>query len=121
MGTFREVTVARALGVATTLFGAQAPVLDGRHSWLGYLLTVLVAVVGIAVYLRRADWPYLAGAVIAVTLVVPEAVSDWTGGSLGAVGGVLVTGVTLLVASYAGYRVRSAAADQPARHSDGGG
>jgi hypothetical protein len=109
MGLFREVTVARALGVATALVGAQVPVMDGTHSWLGYLLTVLVAVVGIAVYLGRVDWPYLAGAVIAVTLVVPEAVSDWTGGSLGAVGGVLVAGVTLLVASYAGYRVRAEA------------
>jgi hypothetical protein len=121
MGIFREVTIARALGVATALFGAQAPVLSGSHSWLGYLLTVLVAVVGIAVYLRRVDWPYLAGAVIAVTLVVPEVVSDWTGGSLGAVGGVLVAGVTLLVASYAGYRVRAGATDQPARNSSDGG
>ena len=56
-------------------------------------------------------WPYLAGAVVAVTLVVPEAVSDWTDGSLGAVGGVLVAGVTLLVASFAGYRIRAEATD----------
>ncbi len=109
MGLFREQTVARALGVATALVGAQVPVIDGTHSWLGYALTVLVAVVGIAVYLGRVAWPYLAGAVIAVTLVVPEAVSDWTGGSLGAVGGVLVAGVTLLVASYSGYRLRAEA------------
>ncbi len=111
MGVFRELMVARALGVTTALVGAQVPVMDGSHSWLGYALTVLVAVVGIAVYLGRVEWPYLAGAVIAVTLVVPEAVSDWTEGSLGAVGGVLVAGVTLLVASYAGYRVRAEAMD----------
>ncbi len=104
---FREVTIARALGVGVALFGAQMPVVDGTHAWLGYALTLAVAVVGIAVYLPKAAWPYLAGAVIAVTLVVPEAVADWTEGSLGATGGVLVAGITLLGASFAGYRLRA--------------
>lgn len=105
-GWFAERTVARALGVATLLFGAQVPVMDGSHAWLGYVLTSLVAGVGIAAYLQRTAWPYLAAAVVAVTLVVPEAVSDWAEGSLGAVGGVLVAGITLLLASAAGYRLR---------------
>ena len=115
-GLFRELTIARALGVGVALFGAQMPAVDGTHAWLGYVLTVVVAVVGIAVYLPRNAWPYLAGAVIAVTLVVPEAVSDWTEGSMGATGGVLVAGITLLVASFAGYRLRAEAteAGQPA-------
>jgi len=86
---FREVTIARTLGVAVTL----------------------VAAVGIALNLGKVAWPYLAGAVIAVTLVVPEAVSDWTEGSLGAVGGVLVTVMTLLVAAFAGYRLRAETID----------
>ena len=107
LGWFRETTVARTLGVATALVGAQVPVMDGTHAWLGYALTMFVAIVGIAVYLGKVAWPYLAGAVIAVTLVVPESVSDWTDGSLGAIGAVLVAGITLLVASFAGYRVRA--------------
>ena len=106
-GYFRELVVARSLGVALMLLAAQIPVLDGSHQWLGYLLTALVAAGGIAVYLGKAAWPYLAVAVLAVTLVVPEAVADWTEGSLGATGGVLVAGITLLVASFAGYRLRS--------------
>ncbi len=110
-GVFREVTVARALGVVTTLSGAQFPVVEGSHAWHGYLLTAVVAVVGVVVYLGKVTWPYLAGAVVAVTLVVPEAVSDWTDDSLGAIGAVLVTGVTLLLASFAGYRVRAQAID----------
>ena len=115
-GLFREPTIARALGVGVALFGAQVPAIDGTHAWLGYLLTVAVAVLGIAVYLPRNAWPYLAGAVVAVTLVVPEAVADWTEGSLGATGGVLVAGITLLVASFAGYRLRAETteAGQPA-------
>lgn len=108
-GLFRETTVARALGVAVALLGAQIPAIDGSHAWLGYALTLAVAILGIAVYLPRTAWPYLAGAVVAVTLVVPEAVSDWTEGSLGATGGVLVAGITLLAASFAGYRLRAEA------------
>ena len=104
---FSQVTLARVLGVAVTLLGAQIPALDGTHAWLGYALTGLVAALGIAVYLARAAWPYLAVAVLAVTVVVPEAVSDWTDGSLGATGGVLVAGVTLLTASFAGYRLHA--------------
>ncbi len=111
MGWFRESTIARSLGVSVALVGAQVPVMVGDHSWLGYVLTLVVAIAGIALYLGKMAWPYLAAAVIAVTLVVPEAVSDWTDGSLGAVGGVLVAGITLLLASLAGYRIRAEATD----------
>ena len=107
----REAMVARALGVAVALVGAQVPVMAGEHAWIGYLLTTGVVLAGVVVYLRLLAWPYLAAAVIGVTLVVPEAVSDWTDGSLGGVGAVLVTGVTLLVASFAGYRIRAGATD----------
>ena len=46
---------------------------------------------------------------LAVTVVVPEAIIDWTDGSLGAGGAVLVAGLTLLGASAAGFRVRQEA------------
>ncbi len=108
---FREAMVARALGVAVALVGAQAPVVAGEHAWLGYLLTAAIVLGGVVAYLRVLAWPYLAAAVIGLTLVVPEAVSDWTEGSLGGVGAVLVTGVTLLLASFAGYRLRAEATD----------
>ena len=107
LGWFREDVTARVLGVGVVLVGAQVPVLDGTDAWLGYLLTSAAVVVGVAMYLARQSWPYLALAVVGVTLVVPEAISDWTEGSLGVVGGVMVTGVTLLAASFAGYRLRA--------------
>lgn len=111
LGVFDQQTIARTFGVATALFGAQVATFSGDQDWVGYLLTALVAAVGVWLYLVRLDWPYLAVAVIAVTLVVPEAVSDWTEGSLGVVGGVLVAGITLLAASFAGYRLRKEATD----------
>lgn len=111
LGVFDQQTIARTLGVAVALFGAQVATFSGDQDWVGYLLTALVAAAGVGLYLVRLDWPYLAVAVIAVTLVVPEAVSDWTEGSLGVVGGVLVAGITLLAASFAGYRLRKEASD----------
>lgn len=113
-GAFREVAVARAAGVATALVGAQLAVIEGTDSWIGYVLTLVVVLVGIVAYLRTTAWPYLAGAVGGVTLLVPEVVSDWTEGSLGAIGAVLVTGVTLLLASFAGYRLRAEATEERA-------
>jgi hypothetical protein len=49
--------------------------------------------------------------VLGITVVVPEAVTDWTDGSLGVAGGVLVAGLALLGASLAGLRVKQEAAD----------
>lgn len=106
---FDQVTVARALGVSAALFGAQLSI--SPSSWIGYLLTGIVAAVAVWLYLSKVDWPYVAVAVVAVTLVVPEMVSDWTDDSLGAVGGVLIAGITLLAASFAGYRLHRSKTD----------
>lgn len=110
LGAFDQRTTARAFGAAVLVLGSQVTSFT-EVAWLGYLLSVVVAGCGVWLYLSRQDWPYLAAAVIAVTLVVPEAVSDWTEGSLGVVGGVLVAGITLLLASYVGYRLRRETTD----------
>lgn len=109
LGHFRETGFARVLGVLTALSGAQFLVIADEVAWLGYLLTAAVAGAGVALYLTRLDLAYLAVAVVAVTLVVPEAVTDWTDGSIGVIGAVLVAGLTLLAASFAGYRIREQA------------
>lgn len=106
VGRFDQRTIARTLGAVVVVFGAQVTSFTDDTSWLGYLMSAVVVGAGVWLYLTRQDWPYLGAAVVAVTLVVPEAVSDWTNGSLGVVGGVLLAGVTLLVASLGGYRLR---------------
>ncbi len=108
LGAFREDATARSLGVAMALLGAQFPLFDDPRA-LAYVLTAVVAVGGFGMYLQRTAWPYLVGGVVAVTLVVPEAIIDGTDGSLGAGGAVLVAGLTLLGASAAGFRVRQEA------------
>ena len=105
-GWFREPVVARAIAVAMALFGAQLPLFGGDARGLAYGLTAAVAALGFGLYLRTASWPYLVAGVAGITLVVPEAIIDWTDGSLGVAGAVLVAGLTLLAASLAGLRVR---------------
>lgn len=106
-GLLGERDAARVLGLSLALWGAQTPLLGADAAWLAYLLTAALAVVATALYLRWGAWPYLAVAVVSVTVVVPEAVTDWTDGGLGVVGAVLVTGVTLLLASLLGAALRS--------------
>jgi hypothetical protein len=48
----------------------------------------------------------LGAGVLAMTLVVPEALHDWTGGSVSTAGSLLVAGLTLLAASAIGLRLR---------------
>lgn len=105
-GLLREIGSARVIGCALAIFGAQVPVFDSSNEWVGYLLTVLVAAAAFAGYVVRRAWPYLAAGVIGVTLAVPEALIDWTDGSLGPAGVLLVSGVTLLAACLLGLRLR---------------
>lgn len=106
-GLWREVASARGIGCALVLIGAQLPVFEfDQTRWVAYVATALVAVAAFMVYVARPAWPYLATGVIAVTLVVPEALIDWTENALGPAGGLLVAGVTLLVTSLLGFRLR---------------
>lgn len=105
-GWWREVPSARVVGCVLLVAGAQIPVTDSDLRWVGYLALAAVAVGAFAVYVVRTAWPYLATGVVAVTLVVPEALIDWAGDSIGPAGGLLVAGVTLLVASLLGFRLR---------------
>jgi MFS family permease len=112
---WREVASARVIGCGLALVGAQLAIFESDQTrWVAYLATGLVAVAAFAVYVARPAWPYLATGVIAVTLVVPEALIDWTDNALGPAGGLLVAGVTLLVTSLLGFRLRKEVGDEQA-------
>jgi MFS family permease len=102
----RDREVALATGVVIALVGAQLPVISGDERWVSYVLTAVVALAGFVGYLSTRSWSVLGAGVLATTLVVPEALNDWTGGSVSAAGSLLVAGLTLLAASAAGLRLR---------------
>lgn len=119
---WREVASARVLGCGLTVLGAQVLVFDsGDLRWVGYLALAVVAAAAFGAYVVRPAWPYLAAGVVSVTLVVPEALLDWTDNDLGPAGVMLVTGVTLLAASLVGFRLRRDAGlgGSPTSHSSG--
>jgi hypothetical protein len=113
-GLWREIESARVIGCTLALVGAQIPVSDYDHRWVAYVATAVVAGAAFGSFVMRPAWPYLAAGVIAVTLCVPEALLDWTDGSLGAAGGLLVAGGTLLAASLLGMRLRHEVLDETA-------
>ena len=102
----REKEPGLALGAGLALFAAQLPVFASEVSGLGYALTAAVAVAGFAGYLSTRSWSVLGAGVLAMTLVVPEALHDWTDGSVSAAGSLLIAGLTLLAASAIGLRLR---------------
>lgn len=104
-GRWHEVLPARVVGVAMLVVGAQVPIGSHDHPWVAYVGLALVALVGFSVYMVRRAWPYLVAGVAGLTLAVPEALLDWTEGSLGTAGVLLVAGVTLLGASLLGLRL----------------
>jgi hypothetical protein len=101
----REQELGLALGAGLALVAAQLPLIDGSSS-LGYGLTAAVAVAGFVGYLATRSWSVLGVGVLAMTLVVPEAVHDWTDGSVSSAGSLLLAGLTLLAASAIGLRLR---------------
>jgi hypothetical protein len=106
-GVLTEDTSGRVIGSVLVLVGAQMPVLEPESpEWVGYLVTAVVAAAAFGMYVLRLAWPYLALGVVAVTVVVPEALFHWTRGSLGSAGVLLVAGLTLLVAALLGLRLR---------------
>lgn len=112
-GLWDEVLSARVIGSALAVIGAQIPIFD-THAWVGYVATAAVGAVGFWLYVGTRSWPYLAAGVVALTLAVPEALNDWAGGSLGAAGILLVTGLTLLGAALVGLRLHHEGRDDAA-------
>ena len=123
VGCLREKTLGRLVGGVIAFWGAQLLViaaswggLDRGAAWTGYLALAVVGIVGFVLYIRLQAWPYLVLGVVALTAAATEAAVDWSDGSLGAAGALLVAGAVLLGASALGLRLRRR--DQ---HSGGAG
>ncbi|WP_022910220.1 hypothetical protein [Aestuariimicrobium kwangyangense] len=95
---WREVTLGRAVGSVYLLAGAQFLLSQENPGW-AHAMTFAIALVLFGLYWWRGDWPFLAVGVVALTVSVTEALVEWTEGSLGAGGAVLIAGLTLLASS----------------------
>jgi len=102
---WRERTAARLVGAALLLLGSQLQLGTG-HGWVAYGLTFAVGVAGFLLYLTRRAWPYLVLGVAGVTLAVPEALLDWTDGTLGTAAALLGAGMAFLLSGLVALRIR---------------
>ncbi|WP_436498309.1 DUF2157 domain-containing protein [Actinokineospora sp. HUAS TT18] len=92
----RPLWAGLTVAASIALIGAQQPLgTTGLAAW-AYGLTVGVAALCFAVYpaVRSAVLP--AAGVLGVTVAVPEAIWDWTDGSVGGAASVLIAGAVLL-------------------------
>lgn len=99
----REVGL--GIAAATALSGAQWTI--GAEQAVSYGTTFVLAVLCFAAFLRLRSTVLLVFGVLGVTVSVPEAVYDWTGGALGGPLIVLLVGVVLLAVGGFGLRLRN--------------
>jgi hypothetical protein len=117
---WREVDLGRFLGSAAAFTGPQILLLADLPA-LGYTLTFVVGLGGFALHWARRARTYLVLGVLAFTASVTEAVMDWFDGSLGAAGGLLVAGLTLIGSAAVALRLRQEQTVGPVRPPSRGG
>lgn len=89
---------------AATLFIATQFLFATDHRVISYLIAVIAAPSLAWIYLRDRRWPLLFGAVTITTFTTGEFVAATLGGSLGALIGLLVAGITLISSSLVAIR-----------------
>ncbi len=111
--SFASLIAPRALGLliggALAIIGGQVPLFGSAPSVWGYGLTGATAAACFLFYRSTRATVMLFGAVVGVTIAVPELVYDVTDGGLSPAVIVLITGVVLVLASLLALRLRSTA------------
>jgi hypothetical protein len=106
-GLARPRHIGLAIGAGLAVVGAQLELGAGDRLILAYSLTFAVAVACFVGYWLQRATVLLAFGVIAATIAIPEAVSDWTDDSLGGPAILLISGAVLIAASALGLWLRS--------------
>jgi hypothetical protein len=96
-GALTHRGTATIVGAVIGLTGAQLPLGSSATAPWAYLLTLLVAAGCLAAYTPDRNLPLLLLGVLGITLVLTEAVADWTGGASGGAAAVLTAGIALLI------------------------
>lgn len=106
-GLIRPRHIGYAIGAGLAIVGGQLELgADERFIW-AYSVTFAVAVACFIVYWLERATVLLAFGVIATTIAVPEAVTDWTNDALSGPAILLISGAVLVGASALGLWLRS--------------
>ena len=106
-GLIRPKHIGYTIGAALAVVGAQLELgADERFVW-AYSVTSAVAVACFVVYWLERATVLLVFGVIATTIAVPEAVTDWTDDALSGPAILLISGAVLVAASALGLWLRS--------------
>jgi hypothetical protein len=112
-GVLAETGLGLTVAGVIAFVGGEVLALGERLEWVGFAALAVVAVAGLAGYVRSRHVGVLVVGVGALATVVPQATVHFTNGELGAAGALLVTGLSILGASVLGLRLRSTTADDP--------
>ena len=106
-GLIRPKHIGYAIGAGIAIVGGQLELgVDERFIW-AYGTTFAVALACFVVYWLERATVLLAFGVIATTIAVPEAVTDWTDDALSGPAILLISGAVLVAASALGLWLRS--------------
>ncbi len=114
-GVLAHRSAALLVAAVIGLVGAQLPLGGSDTTRWAYLLTLLVAAGCVAVYALDRGVLLLILGVIGVTLVLTEAVADWTDGAAGGAAAVLTAGMVLLLGSGLALRLHKHRTDHRGR------
>jgi hypothetical protein len=118
-GVLSERILGLVSGGVISFVGAETLVGEGGEtgSALGYVVMGLVAVGGFGGYVAVREAPLLVVGTLALAILVPQAVVDYSDGALGAAGALLVTGLSIVAASVLGLYLHRAADEPGPAHS----
>lgn len=112
-GALSERTLGMALGGAMVYIGGEGLTFQDSPAEAGYTVVGLLVLAALAGYLRTRVVAVLAVGVIALASIVPQMITDYTDGALGAAGALLVSGLSIVGASVLGLRLRHEVAQAP--------
>ncbi|MEU8248844.1 DUF2157 domain-containing protein [Nonomuraea sp. NPDC048916] len=115
-GVIRQRRLGLGLGAAMALLGGQWALGQEHTAAWGYGLTFAVAVACLLLYRWERAWVLLVASVTGLTLAIPEAVWDWTGGAVGGSVILIIAGAVLVTTSAVGIRLRRGRAGGDREH-----
>lgn len=102
----RERELGLALGAAGVFIGGEMLTSMDFSPEPGYITIALLVVLTLTGYVRTQTISLLAAGVISLAVIVPQTITHYAEGELGAAGGLLITGLSIIGASLFGLRLR---------------